>query len=928
MSLDPPAKQRKRRKTERGNPSQYYLIATCFLLGVVAVLILPLEKVRFDVAGVADPAEQSAPAASEAYTESFLHDIYPSRDPASRDSVGGRRRPDRESAASESAASESQANFDPVQQRISEEDFQGQSARSDEDGSVERAEPLFAHRRLNSQEGNGRSRSRGMNPVSWQTQAALEVPDVPAPPAAVFSGSVISQPAFPPLGFSSNIQPNGALAPNPAGRGLAADSARIVFNFGGAPWSVVLQKLAEEAGFALEMKANPPGVFSYTDPAGHTVAEAIDIVNGFLIREGFILLRHGQLMLLVSVEDVPSHLVERLPEEELENRGRFELVAVEVAINEASAENLTEELTPLMTKLGKIIPVASANRMVVTDLRERLQEILGLIKKGDIETASIRSEVILLKNTQAEDVVKSLQQMMGAAVAVAANGGTGGSSAGNGAPVVSVVETNCIIIRGREPALKKIRDLVSDLDRPPAQVFIQAMLVEVELSDTDEFGIELGVQDSLLFRRSVVDDVLTVTDSFADPGTGIITTTQRIINQTTTPGFNFNNSPIGNNTSANPQRFAGQALSNLSVGRMNPDEGYGGLVLAAGSESLSVLLRALKANRKVNILSRPTIRTVHNRKASIQMGAQVPVVDGVSLGPTGTANPVVRQDKAGIILEVTPKISDTGVIYMDVKAEKSEFRRGPGSGTPIFTDATNGNVIEAPIKDITEAIATVNITSGQTVVLAGMITSGDVESMRKIPIIGDWPIVGPLFRYEYYSHKRKELLIFLTPEIIYNDDDARRISQREIEQSKIDVMSLPNVMACPPEILSDPELLFNDAQAPAPGFKPMNDWYVPTFRKWGQSETENAPIIDRSAAIDQFLTPAPRVTTGHSFTAPSGGMSTGDGPPMGNAETQDAYFPANSGFGEIQNYQSSPEFIPPRMSTRSGTNTPRGGIPR
>jgi type II secretory pathway component GspD/PulD (secretin) len=748
----------------------------------------------------------------------------------------------------------------------------------------------------------------------------------------VFSGSVISQPAFPAPGASSIIQTGQATAQNSSGGGAADDSARIVFNFAGAPWSLVLQKLAEEAGYALEMKANPAGVFTYTDPAGHSVAEAIDIVNGFLIREGFILLRHGQLMLLVSVDDVPTHLVERLTEEELENRGRFELVSIEVAINEASAADLATELQPLMTKLGKIIPVASANRMVVTDLRERLQEVLGLIKTGDIETASIRSEVITLKNTKAEDVVKSLQQMMGNAVAVAANGtsggGGGGGVGGNGAPVVSVVETNCIIIRGREPALQKIRDLVSDLDRLPAQVHIQAMLVEVELSDTDEFGVELGVQDSLLFRRSVVDDVLTVTDSIADPATGIVTTTQRIVNQTTNPGFNFNNAPMGNNTAASPNRFAGQAMSNLSVGRMNPDEGYGGLVLAAGSESLSVLLRALKANREVNILSRPTIRTVHNRKASIQMGAQVPVVDGVSLGPTGTANPVVRQDKAGIILEVTPKISDTGVIFLDVKAEKSEFRSGPGSGTPIFTDATNGNVIEAPIKDITEAIATVNITSGQTVVLAGMITSGEVESMRKIPIIGDWPIVGPLFRYEYYTHRRKELLIFLTPEIIYNDDDARRISQREIEQSKIDVMSLPNVMTCPPEMLSDPEILFNDAQAPAPGFKPMNDWYFPTFRKWGQSEEENAPVIDRSAAIDQFLTPAPRVTTGHSFPSSPGGMSTGDMPPTGTTGNTEAYSPGNSSSGEIEYYQSSPEFIPPRMSSGSSTNSPRGGFSR
>lgn len=914
MSSDPPVKRRKKRDTERGNSSQHYLIATCFLSGVVAVMVLPLDKVRFGGAWIADTAEQSAPAEPENFTDSFWNNSRPSRG-----NVGGLSRAHRDQTEDEFGS-----DFSPGFDSSPAEDFEAMRLRDDAEDLNDRAEPLFGDRRLAPRERSSRSPGPTVSPASWQDQSPLEVP---APPAAVFSGSVISQPAFPAPRASSIIQPGPATAQNFSGGGAAADSARIVFNFSGAPWSLVLQKLAEEAGYALEMKTNPAGVFTYTDPAGHSVAEAIDIVNGFLIREGFILLRHGQLMLLVSVDDVPTHLVERLTEEELKNRGRFELVSVEVAINEASAGDLATELEPLLTKLGKIIPVASANRMVVTDLRERLQEVLGLIKTGDIETANIRSEVITLKNTSAEDVVKSLQQMLGNSVAVAANGTSGrGSAASNGAPVVSVAETNCVIIRGREPALQKIRDLVSDLDRLPAQVHIQAMLVEVELSDTDEFGVELGIQDSLLFRRSVVDDVLTVTDSISDPATGIVTTTQRIVNQMTNPGFNFNNVPMGNNTAANPNQFAGQALSHLSVGRMNPEEGYGGLVLAAGNESLSVLLRALKANRKVNILSRPTIRTVHNRKASIQMGSQVPVVDGVSLGPTGTANPVVRQDKAGIILEVTPKISDTGVIFLDVKAEKSEFRTGPGSGTPIFTDATNGNVIEAPIKDITEAIATVNITSGQTVVLAGMITSGEVEAVRKIPIIGDWPIVGPFFRYEYYTHRRKELLIFLTPEIIYTDDDARRISQREIEQSKIDVMSLPNVMTRPHEMLSDPEILFNDAQPPAPGFKPMNDWYFPTLRKLGKSKEENAPVPDRTAAIDQFLTP--RVTTGHSFGSWSGGMSTGDMPPTETSGNQNAYAPGNSGSGEIEYYQSSPEFIPPQMSSGSGTNSSRGGFPR
>lgn len=691
----------------------------------------------------------------------------------------------------------------------------------------------------------------------------------PSPiPSASFSGNVIPQPssrmpAQDPSGFGSPAA--GQNSPNLIPPGNAGER-RISFNFGGAPWSAVLQKLAEEAGYALEIKSNPPGTFSYSDSSTHSVSEAIDIVNGFLIREGFVLIRHGRLMMVVGIEDIPSHLIEQLEEADLPSRGRFELVAVQIPVTEVSAQDMATELQPLMTKLGKIVPVASANRMVVSDLRERLQQVLKLIHTGDLETASIRSEVITLKNTNADDVVKSLQQMMGNAVAVAsgASGGTTrAASAASGPPVVSVVETNCIIIRGREQSLRKIRELIADLDRLPAQVHIQAMLVEVELSDTDEFGVELGVQDSLLFRRSIVDDVLTVTESRSDPATGIVTTTQRIINQTTNPGFNFNNAPMGNNTSQGPGRFAGQALSSLSVGRMNPDEGYGGLVLAAGNESLSVLLRALKANREVNILSRPTIRTVHNRKASIQMGAQVPVVDGVTMSPTGTANPVVRQDKSGIILEVTPKISETGVIFLDVKAEKSEFRTGPGSGTPIFTDGTNGNVIEAPIKDITEAIATVNITSGQTVVLGGMITAGEVESMRKIPIIGDWPLVGPLFRYEYVANRRKELLIFLTPEIIYSDDDARRISQRELEQSRIDMNLLAPAISCPPDLMPQDSVLFEEAQPPAPGFKPAEDWYVPTFRKWGDPKTEPALPMDRSTQIGTFL----------NSSAPAGGHS-------------------------------------------------------
>ncbi|MFN8705823.1 MAG: type II secretion system protein GspD, partial [Planctomyces sp.] len=204
---------------------------------------------------------------------------------------------------------------------------------------------------------------------------------------------------------------------------------------------------------------------------------------------------------------------------------------------------------------------------------------------------------------------------------------------------------------------------------------------------------------------------------------GTQTTNQNIISRTAAPGFNYNNQPLGNNVAANPTRLGPQGLSNFGVGRVNGDLGFGGLVLSAGSESVNLLLRALDAQFNIDVLSRPQIRAVENHQAFIQIGQQVPVVDGVSVTPVGSANPVIRQDQAGIILKVTPRISPDGRVQLDVNAEKSAFNLAPGTGVPIFTDATNGNVIEAPIKDITTADTTVSVQSGQTIVLGGMITN-------------------------------------------------------------------------------------------------------------------------------------------------------------------------------------------------------------
>ncbi|ODA36842.1 secretin N-terminal domain-containing protein [Planctopirus hydrillae] len=443
----------------------------------------------------------------------------------------------------------------------------------------------------------------------------------------------------------------------------------------------------------------------------------------------------------------------------------------------AGADDASSNLIPLRfsvdTRTNSITAIGGAEALRVveaillrldeSDLRERRNVVFKLKNSPALAVSTAVTQFVnsqLQLSQQNPNLISTVEQLEREVVVVPETG------------------TNSLLISATPRYYDEITRLVMELDQAPRQVIIQALIVEVTLDNVDEFGVELGLQDSVLFDRSVVDDLVTLTETTTSPN-GTQTTTQRVVSQTAAPGFLFNNpnTPLGNNTTIDPSRVGSQGLSSFSLGRVNNDLGYGGLVLSAGSESVNVLIRALASRRRLQVLSRPQIRTLDNQQAQIQVGQQVPIVDGVQIGATGLANPQIRQDQAGIILTVTPRISPDGTIVMELIAEKSQFR---GNGVPIFTDATNGNVIESPIKDISAARTAISVPNGQTVVMGGMITATDETSERKVPFIGDIPIVGHLFRYDSKSHVRTELLIFLTPRVISSDADSEFIKDVEM----------------------------------------------------------------------------------------------------------------------------------------------------
>src|SRR5262249_13159581 len=148
-----------------------------------------------------------------------------------------------------------------------------------------------------------------------------------------------------------------------------------------------------------------------------------------------------------------------------------------------------------------------------------------------------------------------------------------------------------------------------------------------------------GLQDGLLFDRSILGDLLTTTSSttFGNPPTTV--QQQTVVSATQQPGFDFNSPIIGNSGSARSLATAAQtgkqALANFAVGRTNTELGFGGLVLSAGSKSVNVLLRALQQNQRLEVLSRPQVMTIDNQPAFIQVGQRVPLITNVIVNQIG-----------------------------------------------------------------------------------------------------------------------------------------------------------------------------------------------------------------------------------------------------------------------------------------------------
>ncbi len=309
----------------------------------------------------------------------------------------------------------------------------------------------------------------------------------------------------------------------------------------------------------------------------------------------------------------------------------------------------------------------------------------------------------------------------------------------SGMRVTADENTNSLVIIAAPEDFQVLKGVVDRLDIPRRQVYVEAVVVEVGSTDTLTLGV--GYHGGV--------------------PTG----------STTNPGLNYLSGQLGGNSASPPiDTSTGSLLSGLAVGVLGASIPLTIAGTAITVPAFGIALNALATNSDVDILSNPNLLVVDNEQATLTVGRNVPFP--VSSGFSSTGQPIVsyqRQD-VGITLQLTPQINEANEVTMDLSLEVAEVEDG--------TDSGGGGFITSKRK--TENVVVVR--DNQTIVIGGLIGNTESKGTTKIPILGDIPLIGFLFRGKSDSDRKTNLLIFLTPHVINEPADLEEVYRVKMAQ--------------------------------------------------------------------------------------------------------------------------------------------------
>ena len=396
--------------------------------------------------------------------------------------------------------------------------------------------------------------------------------------------------------------------------------------------------------------------------------------------------------------------------------------------------------------IPKVVADGRTNSVIVSGEGQARTRAIELIKRldGELESQG-NTKVFYLNYAKAEDLVKVLQ---GVSKTLAEDGqGTSKTRTNNknDASIEAHPDSNSLVITAQPDTMRSLETVIDRLDIRRAQVLVEAIIVEVMESDGVNLGTQWISEDGGMLQFNNGSTVPVGSLAVAGIQAQDTTTTQTIIGTESGNVTSYDETTEGDYS----------ALASLL-------SGVNGLAFGLVKNDWGAIIQAVSTDTNSNILATPSITTMDNEEASMIVGQEVPIITGSQTG-SNNDNPfqTIERQEVGVKLKVTPQINDGSAVQLLIEQEVSSV-----SGATAVDISVNKRAITT----------TVMADDGGMLVLGGLIDEDVQESVSKVPILGDIPILGHLFKSTNTTKRKRNLIVFIRPTIIRDGVNMNKLS--------------------------------------------------------------------------------------------------------------------------------------------------------